>query len=73
MSAFPSAEGYMNVDDVVVASTGAQQTHAARDVGRHDGDIDVPGLQQSSQADLTGPAPRLRDNADGNAHGAPAP
>src|SRR5260221_2643121 len=71
--ALPGAERHMNVNDIVVAAASAQQSYAARDVRRHDGDVDVPRLQQPDQADLTGTAPRLRDGANGNADGTPAP
>ena len=36
------AEHDVNVDDVVVAGARAQQSYAAGDVWRHDGDVDIP-------------------------------
>lgn len=73
MSALDGAQGYVNVYDVVVPGASAKQPYAARDVWRHDGDVDVPRLEQASQADLPGTTPRLCDGASGNAYGTPAP
>ena len=69
----PGAQHHVDVDYVVVATACAQQPHTARDIRRHDGDVDIPRLQQPGQPDLAGTAPRLRDRSDRNADRTPTP
>ena len=73
MAALFRTERHVNVDDVIVTGARAQQAYAARDIRRHDGDVDVSRLQQASQADLTGATPGLRNGPDRDTDGASAP
>jgi hypothetical protein len=42
MAALSGADRHVYVDDILVSASRAHQTYAARDVWRHDGEVDTP-------------------------------
>jgi hypothetical protein len=59
MSAFPSAQDEMDVNDIVMAGGRTDEPNASGDAQVHDRNLDIKRLDQTCQTDLPRAAPGL--------------